>query len=70
MATDINIQSLFPALRNTQVARPATDVFNTSFIGIDFGTSTTVVSIATLTKRTKEITTKPIWLNQKFMMEQ
>ena len=65
MSTEINIQSLFPALRNSKVSTPSIDIFNTSFIGIDFGTSTTVVSIAIMNKETNEINTKPIWLNQK-----
>lgn len=65
MATDLNIQSLFPTLRSTQVSRPTTDISNTTFIGIDFGTSTSVVSIATIDKENRVITTEPIWLNQK-----
>ena len=66
MATDINIKSLFPAIQKTKVAKPLVDIFNTVFIGIDFGTSTTVVSMATLDKETKDIKTETIWLNQKF----
>jgi hypothetical protein len=57
MATEINIQSLFPAIRNQQLAKSAEDILNSSYIGIDFGTSTTVVSIAKFDKETKTIKT-------------
>jgi len=33
MPTDINIESLFPALRNNQLAQQIVDLNNTTFIG-------------------------------------
>jgi molecular chaperone DnaK (HSP70) len=65
MATDITIQGLFPAITDSRISKPVTDLFNTTFIGIDFGTSTTVVSIAIINEKTKDIHTEAIWLNQK-----
>ena len=38
MATDISIQSLFPSVQKSMLSDPN----QTTFVGIDFGTSTTV----------------------------
>lgn len=40
------------------------DLLNTTYIGIDFGTSTTVVTYSAFDPKIGEIVTKPVWLKQ------
>lgn len=54
----LSLKSMLPSALNTQLAAQAT------FVGIDFGTSTTVVSIATKENDEEKIKTLPIKLTQ------
>lgn len=64
MSENITIESLFPAIKDRKLANSIIDIYSTTFVGVDFGTSTTVVTLATIDAETNELTTKAIPLNQ------
>ncbi|HIP26376.1 MAG TPA: molecular chaperone DnaK [Flavobacteriaceae bacterium] len=59
----LTIKKLLPATTSNSI--PKNNNLNTTYIGIDFGTSTTVVSLSTFDSETSNVISKPIELNQK-----
>jgi molecular chaperone DnaK len=58
---DISLNNLLPARLSE------TDILNTNYIGIDFGTSTTVISIATYDNATSTFKTRTISIEQELI---
>ena len=59
----LTIKKLLPATTSNSIIK--NNNLNTTYIGIDFGTSTTVVSLSTFDPETSNVISKPIELNQK-----
>ncbi|WP_069657766.1 Hsp70 family protein [Arcticibacter eurypsychrophilus] len=65
MSKELTIKNLLPIKSDSDLNILRDNIHNKTFVGIDFGTSTTVVSIAMLDKNTNEIIAKSIDINQK-----
>ena len=65
MSTELTIKKLLPLRTNEIIDSKIADIKNTSFVGVDFGTSNTVVSISTLDEANGNINTNSINIKQK-----
>lgn len=65
MSVELSIQSLFPPISRAEKSIAQRNALNTTFVGIDFGTSTTVVSIALLKDDQNPVHVETIEIRQK-----